>query len=164
MVEKWYAKVVNKLLPNYINLPIQMHRWRLLELTLAQEIDALKATDFYQCRACRAFTCPVSKVMISSGSTNGMNRLSGQKKRIIATSSEPVSTQFLQPITTRIGDYSYPYIQYDISITLHHTIPVWMTLIFFWPVRFLCFFSYKYLGFQTYDKNVNYLESLLMLS
>ena len=25
-VEEWYAKLVNKLLPNCINLPIQMHR------------------------------------------------------------------------------------------------------------------------------------------
>ncbi len=47
MVEKWYAKLVKKLLPNCINLPIQMHRWRLLELALAQEIEAQKATDFY---------------------------------------------------------------------------------------------------------------------
>ena len=59
------------------------------------------------------------------------NLLSRQKKRIIAASSEPVSTQFLQPITTRIGDCSYMYIQYGISITLDYTIPLSWTLIFF---------------------------------
>ena len=47
VVEKWYAKLVNKLLPNCINLHMQKHRWRLLELALAQEIEALKAADFY---------------------------------------------------------------------------------------------------------------------
>ena len=49
VVEKWYAKLVNKLLPNCINLHVQKHRWHLLELALAQEIEALKAIDFYQC-------------------------------------------------------------------------------------------------------------------
>ena len=49
VVEKWYAKLVNKLLPNCINLHVQMHRWHLLELALAQEIEALKAADFYHC-------------------------------------------------------------------------------------------------------------------
>ena len=111
----------------------------------------------------QAFTCPESKVRISSGFTSGNNRLSGQKKRIIAVSSEPVSTQFLQPITIRIGDYSYLYIQYGKSITLHHTIPVCMILIIFCPVSFLCLSSYKYRGFQTFAIYVNYLESLRML-
>ena len=46
---------------------------------------------------------------------------SGQKKRITAASSESVSTQFLQPITARIGDYTYQYSQYGISITLDYT-------------------------------------------
>ena len=47
VVEKWYAKLVNKLLPNCINLHVQMHRWHLLELALAQEIEVLKTADFY---------------------------------------------------------------------------------------------------------------------
>ena len=51
---------------------------------------------------------------------NEERKYSGQKKRIIA-SSEPVSTQFLQPIATRIGDYVYMYNQYGISITLDYT-------------------------------------------
>ena len=38
------------------------------------------------------------------------NFLSRQKKRIIAASGEVVISQFLQTITTRIGDYSYLYI------------------------------------------------------
>ena len=50
VVEKWYAKLVNKLLPNCINLHMQKHRWSLLELALAQEIDVLKATDYYSNR------------------------------------------------------------------------------------------------------------------
>ena len=71
------------------------------------------------------------KVIISSGFTSGNNRLSGQKKRVIAVSSEPVSTQFLQPITIRIEDYSYLYIQYGISITLDHTIAFsWLSFSF----------------------------------
>ena len=79
----------------------------------------------------QAFTCPESKVRISSGFTSGNNRLSGQKKRIIAVSSEPVSIQFLQPITTRIGDRLYLYIQYGISITFDYTEPVPESSIFF---------------------------------
>ena len=59
------------------------------------------------------------------------NFLSRQKKRIIAASGEAVISQFLQTITTRIGDYSYLYIQYGISITLDYTIPLSGTLIFF---------------------------------
>ena len=47
VVEKWYAKFVNKLLPNCINLHVQIHRWHLLELALAQEIEVLKTADFY---------------------------------------------------------------------------------------------------------------------
>ena len=65
------------------------------------------------------FLCTNSKVQKKAKIANSLSR---QKKRIIAASSEPVSTQFLQPITTRIGDYSYLYIQYGISITLDHTI------------------------------------------
>jgi hypothetical protein len=66
----------------------------------------------------QAFTNPESKVRISSGFTCGeYYRLSGQKKKIVAVSSKLVCTQFLQPITARIGDYSYLYIQYGISIT-----------------------------------------------
>ena len=139
-MEKWYAKVVNKLLPNCINLPMQMHRWRLLELALAQEIEVQKATDFYHRSA---FTRPDSKVRISSWFTSGNNRLSGQKIRIIAVSSEPVSTQFLQPITTRIGDYSYLYIQYGISITLNYTKQVPDSSFFFWLDSFLSSFHIK---------------------
>ena len=48
-VEMWYAKLVKILLPNCINPHVRKHRWRLLELALAQEIDDLKAIDFYQC-------------------------------------------------------------------------------------------------------------------
>ena len=104
----------------------------------------------------QAFTCPESKVRISSGFTSGNNRLSGQKKRIIAVSSEPVSTQFLQPITIRIGDYSYLYIQYGISISLHHTISVLMTLIFFWPesIFMTCFTSESSLSDVNYSSFV----------
>lgn len=59
------------------------------------------------------------------------NFLSRQKKRIIAVSADSVSTQFLQPITSRIGDYSYMYIQYGISITLDYTITLlWATFSF----------------------------------
>lgn len=54
-----------------------------------------------------------------------------QKKRIIAASGEAVISQFLRPITTRIGDCSYLYIQYGISITLDYSIPLSGTLIFF---------------------------------
>lgn len=56
----------------------------------------------------------------SFGFINGKDRLSGQKKRNTATQSEPFSTQFLQPITARIGDCLYLYIQYGISITLDY--------------------------------------------
>ena len=56
-----------------------------------------------------------------------------KRERITAASSESVSTQFLQPITARIGDYAYQYSQYGISSTLGYTIPVPVTLIFFWP-------------------------------
>ena len=85
---------------------------------------------------------------------------SGQKKRIKAASSESVSTQFLHPINARIGDNTYQYSQYGISSTLGYTIPVPVTLIFFWPVSFLCFSSYQYRGFQTFPNNANYLERL----
>lgn len=54
-----------------------------------------------------------------------------QKKRTIAASGEAVISQFLRPITTRIGDCSYLYIQYGISITLDYSIPLSGTLIFF---------------------------------
>ena len=40
-------KIHKKLLKNCIYLHIQMLPWRLLELALAQEIEARKATDFY---------------------------------------------------------------------------------------------------------------------
>ena len=50
-----------------------------------------------------AFLCTISKVLKMAEIANFLSR---QKKRIIAASSEPVSTQFLQPITTRIGDCS----------------------------------------------------------
>lgn len=59
------------------------------------------------------------------------NFLTRQKKRIIAASGEAVISQFLQPIITRTGDYSYLYIQYGISITLDYTISLSGTLIFF---------------------------------
>ena len=74
------------------------------------------------------FLCTNLKVLIMAKIANLLSR---QKKRIIAASSEPVSTQFLQPITTRIGDCSYMYIHYGISITLDYTIPLSWTLIFF---------------------------------
>ena len=65
------------------------------------------------------FLCTNSKVQKKAKIANSLSR---QKKRIIAASSEPVSTQYLQPIIARIGDYPYLYIQYGISITLDHTI------------------------------------------
>ena len=64
-----------------------------------------------------------------------------KRERITAASSESVSTQFLQPITARIGDYAYQYSQYGISSTLGYTIPVPVTLIFFWPESILiCYY------------------------
>ncbi len=57
--------------------------------------------------------------------------LSRQKKRNIAVSGEAVISQFLQPNSGRIGDYSYLYIQYGISIALDHSMLFPETLIFF---------------------------------
>ena len=67
------------------------------------------------------FLCTNTKVLKMAKIANYLSR---QKKRIIAASGEAVISQYLQPIKTRIGDYSYPYIQYGISITLRHTIQI----------------------------------------
>ena len=74
------------------------------------------------------FLCTNSKVQKKAKIANSLSR---QKKRIIAASGEAVISQFLQPNSGRIGDYSYLYIQYGISIALDHSIPFPETLIFF---------------------------------
>ena len=140
VVEMWYTKYINKLLQNCINLHIQMLPWRLWKLALAQVIEKLKQSIS---TIIRTFTFPKSKVSFSFGFTSGEYRLSGQKKKITATQSEPVSTQFLQPITTRIGDCLYLYIQYGLSITLGYTKQGLESSIFFWLDSFLSSFHIK---------------------
>ena len=128
VVEKWYAKFVNKLLPNCINLHVQMHRWHLLELALAQEIEVLKTADFYHYLG----------IHMSGIKGNNFLRIYKRyepsfwsKEKGYAASQCPVSLYFLHPITVWIGDYSYMYIQYGISITLDQTIRVlWLSFSF----------------------------------
>ena len=55
-----------------------------------------------------------------------------KRESIIAASSESVSTQYSQPITALIRDCTYRYSQYNISSTFGYTIPVLVTLCFFW--------------------------------
>ena len=54
-----------------------------------------------------------------------------RKTRQKAAPSEPVSTQYSQPITALIRDCTYRYSQYNISSTFGYTIPVLVTLYFF---------------------------------
>ena len=60
-----------------------------------------------------------------------------KRESIIAASSESVSTQYSQPITALIRDCTYRYSQYNISSTFGYTIPVLVTLCFFW-LEFFC--------------------------